>query len=660
MEFLTELLPEQLLMALGWTLVHSFWQLILVAGCLWMSLRIFRESSPAMKYGFSVGALLISFLVVLGTFVYEYVQFQESAKGPNGEILVYMSNLTFVQAEANMESILDHGKKWVESSLPVLVNIWFLGALLFLFRLLNSLSEIRTLRKSSSPVNDFELEKTLYRLIGKLGISQDVSFKISKGATSPLTFGILKPVILLPAGLIFQLTSSQLEAILAHELAHVKRNDYLSNLLLSSLEVFFFFHPCYWWMSDTLHELRENAADDLVVKAGIEPKSLATGLAEVLNFAKQNPPELALAAGKKRNPTLQRIKRILGYPAQNYPQTPIISIPMLFTLFLSAGLIASAQQDTPKAVEPIVDQIKSGEIHPTFVNINAQDTTVKKHIDPKTKEHFLVRGKDVMIISTGEGYTYRIKGDTLISNTDTLVLRGKTKEALDKIRILHSQDLPVLDIPKAPEFPANFAKAPVPHFEMHMNMPEMPSMPRMDLDRLNFPAMSNMHFEFDHDFPAFNSRSDTTKMTKEEREKWLKEQTDRSKEWSKQAQEKAKEWEANWKENEADFQNRMKEWEARFKDEFGPKMKEFEVQMKEWKVANEPKMKEFEAKMKTWQESQEPMIKEFEAQVKEWEKAQKPKLEEFEKKMELWKKENEAKMQEFQKLIQEELQKRKD
>ncbi len=317
MKLLNEWIPEHLLYALGWTLVHSVWQLILIAGLLWIALRIVQSKSPDFKYKLALGGMGLSLIVAVGTFIYEYSLFNPvSAQNLNSFQVIFLDQAAG-SSELNFESTIQNLVNWIEIQLPLLVNIWFLGALLFMFRLVNSLSELRTMRKASSESNDFQLEKMLYRLSGKLGIDKIPALRITQAGQSPVTFGFLKPIILIPAGLIFHLSPAQLEAIIAHELAHVKRNDYLANLLQSGLEVLFFYHPCYWWMSQTVKEMRENAADDLVIQAGVSPKELAYALAEVLNFARQNPPELALAAGKRRNPTLQRIKRILGYPAKS-------------------------------------------------------------------------------------------------------------------------------------------------------------------------------------------------------------------------------------------------------------------------------------------------------------------------------------------------------
>lgn len=694
MRLLNDWISESLLKAMGWTLVHSIWQLVLIAGVLWLVLKIAHKSSPALKYGFGVGALVLSLMISVGTFIFEYKPAGSAVSqfsAQNLQAILY--NPAPMGVEPTSKSSVDMAASWIEQNIPLLVNFWFLGALLFLFRLVNSISEIRNLHQSSSLVTDFHLQRSLYRMAGKMGIKSAIQFRISASGVSPLTFGAFKPIILFPAGLLFQLSPAQLEAIIAHELAHVKRNDYLANLLLSGLEVIFFFHPCYWWMNNTVKELRENAADDLVLKVGIEPRNLATSLAEVINFARQNPPELALAAGKQRNPTLQRIKRILGYPSQNYPQSPIISIPMLLTLFLSVGLMAIAQQDAPKQASFASPKAPIAAIEPTFPAPAAQDT-IRKASDQNSPTPSFTLGieKNRMVFTDAEGKSYQIIGDLLISGGDTVVLSPKAKASLEGFKAFNAENMPHLDLPMAPVFPVDMAMALIPAIDFGANMPVMatfPSIPPLDMAELPMPAMDVVMpampaLDADYGFPfaphVFGN--DTTKMSKEEKEKWAKEMSEHAKEWAKKAEIAAKEWEIKSEEWAAkfekefqpkfkEFESKMNEWEAangpRMKEfeqkmaewqaAHGPKMKEFEAKMKEWHEANKPKMKEFELKMQEWQAAQEPKMKEFELKMKEWEAAQKPKLEEFQKRMEVWQKEHQAKLEEFQKLIQQELKK---
>lgn len=659
MNILNDWIPESMLYAMGWTLVHSLWQLVIMGAGLWLLLKIARNYSPAFKYNLGMAALSLSALAVLGTFIFELSNYSPAPLKAN----VSFANMKFQQVPAastmDIGSVVTTAVNWIEGQLPFLVNMWFLGAMLFLFRLFNSLSEVRILRKSSSELEDFEVEKKLYRLMGKMKIEKKVSLRLTNSGLSPVTFGYFKPIILIPAGLVFQLSATQLEAIIAHELAHVKRNDYLMNLIQSALEVLFFYHPCYWWMSQVVKELRENAADDLAVKAGVAPKALAYSLAEVLNFARQVPPQLAMAAGKKRNPTLQRIKRILGHDAQTYPQNPIISIPMLLTLLLSAVLMATAQQDvssTSEKTEPIVTVPVNAEVNAslnldTVVDVK-QDAKLEVSENVNHEVNLAVNidsvedgvTSSVMVIKShpsshqsiinftdSKNFRVQVKGDTTIQNGDTVIVKNNNKYIVNTDPDFSG--MPVLELPDAPEFPVDFVTPP--------DFPDgaMAGMPEFDM--VPMPPMAPMVFDFQGmpgmvDFMG----ADTVKnMTPEQKEKWVKEMGQRAGEWAKKAEEHA----AKWQEENKDA---LAKWSAN--------EEEFKAKMTEWEKKMQPKIAEYEKKMAEWQKAQEPKIKEFEAKIKAWEKENQPKIEEFQRKMEIWQKENQDKLEEFQKKIQDE------
>ena len=643
-------ISDQLLHALGWTLVHSIWQLLLVAGVLWLALKLARKASPALTYGMAVAALLLSFLATLATFLYLWTR-------PEG-ILILPGEPVNSSPALDWEGFLAQVIFWTEQNLSLVVNFWFFGAILFLFRLFAQLAEVRNLRKNSQPFENLEIQTLTDGLVTNLGIRRKIEIRTTERAHSPVTFGVLTPVILLPAALIFQLSPAHLEAVIAHELAHVKRNDYLSNLLLSTLEVLFFFHPCYWWMSQTVKELRENAADELALKAGIVSTDLANALAEVLQFASQHPPELSLAAGKKRNPTLLRIKRMLGYPTENYPQTPLISIPMVLTLLLCAGLVASAPQD-PAPMRASFEQ--NSELSDL---VYLQDTTRKSGMD--SARTMLVQSTKEMdlTLTLDDGKTYLIKGGKLIHGGDTVLLSPKAKAALEKLSSIQMKGEGLPSMAPIPPMPAMVPMPSMPGMNPMAAMPEMPPMapmppmppmaPMAPMTGFEIPPVPMVGFEVpSFDFMAMEgfpiqvlegipSLGDTTKMSKAEKEKWRKSVQERAENWSKE------------------FEMKAQEWEEKFQKEFAPKLKEFESKMKDWEKENEPRMKEFESKMKAWEESQGPKLKEFEQKIKEWELANKPRMEEFQKRMEVWQKEQQSRIREFQLLLQEELQKGKN
>ena len=700
MDLLNDWIPESLLYAMGWTLVHSLWQLVLIGAGLWLLLKLFRKNSPAFKYNLGLAAMGLTVLVALGTFIYEVSSFTPTPLFDRIAFIAAAPQAVQASSSLGIESVIAMSVNWIELQLPLLVNFWFVGALLFLFRLFNSLSEVRTLRRSSSEPQDFQLEKMLYRLMGEMNVSKNVEIRLTSYGVSPITFGFLKPIILIPSGLIFQLTPVQLEAIIAHELAHVKRNDYFINLIQSALEVLFFYHPCYWWMNQTVKELRENAADDLAVQVGVTPKELAYSLAEVLNFAKQNPPELALAAGKRRNPTLQRIKRILGHPAQTYPQNPIISIPMLLTLLLSAGLMATAQQDVSVSVEktkpisvnvnPVIEVSKDSDVK---LDVNSDVTVaVNAIVDNEATKVVVIDGKaewinaknEVIELNSANPQRIHIKGDTIIAKGDTIILKSGNKTTYtytNKGKTLILEDVAGMDLSPMPEFPAqamapvmDFVMAPTPVMEFAMAPMmdfDMGEMPAMNFDMGTMPAMDFMISPpaFDVEWSSFSPK-DTINMTKAEKQKWQKEMEMRAEEYSK----KMENWEVAMKPKMEEYEAKMAEWQKNFEPKmevyeqkmaewqkaYEPKLKEFEKKMAEWQKANEPKMKEFEAKMDAWQKANEPKMKEYEAKMKAWEKEMQPKMEEYQRKMEVWQKENAAKIEEYQKKVEQELKKKED
>jgi beta-lactamase regulating signal transducer with metallopeptidase domain len=626
---MTDWISDKLLHALGWTLVHSIWQLLVIAGVLWLALKVSRKASPALTYGMAVGALMLSFLATLATFLYLWTR--------PVEILSLSVDSVNSSPALDWERLLAQGIFWTEQNLSLVVNFWLFGAILFLFRLISQFAEIRNLRKTSLPFENLEIQTLTDRLVATLGISRKIEIRTTGKAHSPLTFGVMTPVILLPIALVFQLSPAHLEAVIAHELAHVKRNDYLSNLLLSTLEVLFFFHPCYWWMSQTVKELRENAADELALKAGISATDLANALAEVLQFASQPPPELSLAAGNKRNPTLLRIKRMLGYPTENYPQTPLISIPMVLTLLLCAGLVASAPQDPAPMRASFEQNLELSDL------VYLQDTT--RNTGNDSSRTTLIQSSQEMdfTLTLDDGKTYLIKGGKLIHGGDTVLLSPKAITALEKLSSIQmkGEQLPAMaPIPPMP------AMAPMFPMDLMAPMPAMapiPPMPPMPMIGFEIPPVPMEGFEVPSQvFEGMLFQSDTTKMSKAEKEKWRKSVKEGAENWSKE------------------FEMKVQEWEEKFEKEFAPKLKEFEAKMKEWEKANEPQMKEFESKMKAWEESQGPKLKAFEEKIKQWELANQPRMEEFQKRMEVWQKEQQARIQEFQLLLQEELKKGKN
>src|SRR5690606_32268766 len=202
-------------------------------------------------------------------------------------------------------------------------------------------------KKHHQPVSNTILSK-VDSLAASIGIFRSVQVLKSSLVHVPVTYGLIKPVILLPASLAFSISPGQLEAIIAHELAHIKRYDYLANFVQSVMEVLFFFHPCFWWINRFIQEEREIATDDLALSIGINANDLAHGLAEVANQCSFPTPEMALAASENKKFTLVRIKRIMGKPTSSAKVSPLLPITMIFALIISSIIIVGAQEQETK------------------------------------------------------------------------------------------------------------------------------------------------------------------------------------------------------------------------------------------------------------------------------------------------------------------------
>jgi hypothetical protein len=179
------------------------------------------------------------------------------------------------------------------------------------------------------------LDEMWHRKLGevgaRLGVARPVKLLQSALVEVPTVIGWLRPMILLPAGCVVGLTPGQLESILAHELAHIRRHDYLVNLLQSAVETLLFYHPVVWWVSRQVREERENCCDDLAVAVCGDSIAYARALA-TLEELRHAPAQLALAASGA--PLLQRIRRLVGQSgrAENAPAWPVAGVILLLVI----------------------------------------------------------------------------------------------------------------------------------------------------------------------------------------------------------------------------------------------------------------------------------------------------------------------------------------
>ncbi len=327
---------------LGWTLLHFLWQGLLIAALLAACLRLLRPAAANHRYLAGCCALLllaaapaITFPRILRQHQLPPAALQTPILSPiSAPPLSIQSPLPPQVVVAQLHSRNLNFSQRLETFLPWLVLAWLVGVFIFSLRLLTAWLQVRRLTRVATTALDDVWHRQLAELAHRLGLSRPVRLLQSALVAVPTVIGWLRPVILLPASCLVGLTAAQLESILAHELAHIRRHDYLVNLLQSVVETFLFYHPAVWWISRQVREEREHCCDDLAVETCGDRLAYARALA-TLEELRHTPAQLALAAGGA--PLLPRIRRLAGQSAPR-PQRPAWPVAGVMAIFLILGL----------------------------------------------------------------------------------------------------------------------------------------------------------------------------------------------------------------------------------------------------------------------------------------------------------------------------------
>lgn len=309
MKKLTDIINYNTSSALGWTLIHSIWQgfaILLVFGILYY---VFKPS--VTRYRLGIGALTLQFVAAIVTFFTIYQPVSPSTALPSnqtfGNFLLNNPNLIFTSKKL---SYIQQIEFFLQNNLDVFVMIWLVGTTLLLLRLVIGFTHVQSLKVQQVNPISADIQALMNSLLEKTQMPDTIKLLESARASVPMTIGWIKPVVLLPVGIASGLTIKQLEAILAHELAHIKRYDYLVNIFQNFVEILFFFHPATWFISGKVRDERENCCDDFAVEICGDSLVLAKALTQVASFQQQ--PRLAMAFGAKRQTFMDRIKRIIG------------------------------------------------------------------------------------------------------------------------------------------------------------------------------------------------------------------------------------------------------------------------------------------------------------------------------------------------------------
>ena len=277
--------------ALGWVLLYFVWQGVIVGAVSAVLLWLLRQASARWRYAVCALALLLCLCI------------------PAVHLLSLLSGTSLARLP------LDAPPAWraaLQAWMPALVLAWSAGVGLMSLRLCLGLAWVGRLRRQAVAAPAI-WQARLDALALRMGLrrSGEIPLKLHAGLASPVTVGFWRPVILLPAALLSGMPVALLEALLAHELAHVRRWDYLVNLLQSVAEALLFFHPVVWWLSARMRAEREQVADALAAQALQDPQQLATAL-HALSLHAAAPQHAGLLMSARGGALLTRIERLMA------------------------------------------------------------------------------------------------------------------------------------------------------------------------------------------------------------------------------------------------------------------------------------------------------------------------------------------------------------
>jgi beta-lactamase regulating signal transducer with metallopeptidase domain/HEAT repeat protein len=356
--------------SVGWVLLHFVWQGVAIAGTLAVLLALTSTARATLRYALSCGALtamLVAALATTATIIPQSTRTTERltdrAAQPTSEITAMRgmpspttASRLFDRAQGKPEPVVLRLPKvwnWVEplvnTALPWLVGVWAVGVLLLSVRLVGGWWRTRSIRVEGTAAVPEWCQSRLTEIRERLGVTRAVSVVSSVRLHVPVVLGHLRPVIVLPAAVLAGLSPSQIDAILAHELAHVRRHDYLVNLIQTVVETLLFYHPAVWWVSSQVRETREHCCDDLAVTVCTSRKGYVSALLGLEELRmEQLKPAGVLALGATDGSLLARARRLLRQPEREG------RTPRLAASAIALSILATAVGGASLGSEPPV------------------------------------------------------------------------------------------------------------------------------------------------------------------------------------------------------------------------------------------------------------------------------------------------------------------
>ncbi|RZJ71668.1 MAG: M56 family metallopeptidase, partial [Flavobacterium sp.] len=384
-----EAILNNIVKAIGWSIIHSLWQSAIIYCILFLVILIWPKMNSRLKHNLAFGSLCLTF----GIFCYTLCSLFEIPTNGNLKEIIISSNdlkgLSLFNDTVNIKT---------EAYFPVIVSVYIVGIIFQLIVLLSGYLKLKKLKKTSQIAIPEHWRIVFDMTIFQLKITKKVKFYLSERVNVPLVIGFFKPVVLFPISLATQLDTKQVEAILIHELSHIRRNDYLINLVKTLIETILFFNPFVWLTTKLIHIEREHACDDLVVKATGTPLTYAHALLKLELLKDKSSPALSLAATGKNQHLYQRIKRITEM------KTNYINVKQqFFILTLAIATVASLAWINPSKQEVKTNKKAAALVlRPSIIEDKELDNDITLRADTDSIKSKYGRKKTTQIIITDD------------------------------------------------------------------------------------------------------------------------------------------------------------------------------------------------------------------------------------------------------------------
>jgi beta-lactamase regulating signal transducer with metallopeptidase domain len=412
--------------ALGWMLIHTLWQGTLAAAILAIVLLPLRGRAPAMfsnlRYIFACATLLALLAASIATFAIYYsasplklpvdTSFHQVFENPP------LSQTPPIQA-VSPEPI------GFPRLLPMVVALWSVG--LFMQFAWQSASMLRIHRKArGEQITDQRWTQALKRIAARLGIRRAVQLVSSRRLDVPAVIGMFRPVIVIPFAMLNETSIDHAQAILAHELAHIRRFDYFANLIQIGIETIFFYHPAVWWISSQIRRERENCCDDIAASV-CGRVTCASAL-----VALESRRALRAVPAASGGSLLRRVRRILGEPQTRGGWMASLLVAVIAVLCICAPLywpsVTHGQSQVQGPATTQSDIVQSEILNDEKSSDNSIRSELELQLNAITDERRAMEQKVAAMQAQGDG------------DQDPDILRLKQKLDAINVKIAEFQD----------------------------------------------------------------------------------------------------------------------------------------------------------------------------------------------------------------------------